>query len=57
MKSWKESIYTDLVRIRKKNKEYLVKTKAKKSLAGRLDEIINEYVRNHPESSASQKDN
>lgn len=40
MKKWKETEFTEKVRISKEDLEFLRNTKGKKTLAGRLREII-----------------
>lgn len=45
-KDFKDSVYDGIVRIRKSNIEDIRKTKGKKSIAGKLDEIIEFYFTN-----------
>lgn len=45
-KAKQKHYFNDLIRITKKQKEYLRKIKGKYSMAGKLDEIINFYKNN-----------
>ena len=42
-KDWKDSEYTNLIRIKKEKSEFLKKNKGKKTMAGFLNEIIDYY--------------
>jgi hypothetical protein len=54
-KDWNETIYTERIRISKKDKAYINKIKKKKSLAGMLSEIIQEHDKRRVLERSNQK--
>ncbi|MDD2656853.1 MAG: hypothetical protein PHQ18_04815 [Patescibacteria group bacterium] len=54
-RNWETTRFKKTVAITKEDYEYLVSTKIKKTIAGRLESIINYFRQNHPEEESNKE--
>jgi hypothetical protein len=54
-RNWKATRFKKTVAMSKEDYDYLVITKSKKTIAGRLEYIIKYYRQNHPDEEKNNK--